>query len=155
MRHGSGGRPRSQRGSRLRAERSAGRRGPRRPPRTYHPLRFKFRQFSSRSWRASSSSSRPSCSEDVSGQSKEIVMARKAKQVRKKIIQRAGDRVSAEVVLSSESGNSMFETGAVLTANNLERYKPPAGRGTETARVLQELGFKVRHIGAFSISVEA
>jgi serine protease AprX len=82
-------------------------------------------------------------------------MARKAKQVRKKIIQRAGDQVSAEVVLSSESGSSMFETGAVVTANNLERYKPPAGRGTEAARVLQELGFKVRHIGAFSISVEA
>jgi hypothetical protein len=44
-------------------------------------------------------------------------MARKAKQVRKKIIQRAGDQVSAEVVLSSESGSSMFETGAVVTAS--------------------------------------
>ena len=68
-------------------------------------------------------------------------MARKAKRVRKAMIQRAGDQVSAEVVLSSESGSSMFETGAVLTANNLDRYKPPGGRGMETARVLQELGF--------------
>jgi serine protease AprX len=82
-------------------------------------------------------------------------MARKAKQVRKPKIQRAGDQVSAEVVLSSESGSSMFETGAALTANNLDRHKPPGGRGTETARVLQELGFKIRHIGTFSISVEA
>ena len=82
-------------------------------------------------------------------------MARKAKQVRKTNIQRASDQVSAEVALASESGSSMFETSAVLTANNLDRYKPPGGRGTETARVLQELGFKVRHIGTFSISVEA
>ena len=81
-------------------------------------------------------------------------MARKAKRIRKAIIQRAGDQVSAEVVLSSESGSSIFETGAVLTANNLDRYKPPGGRGVEAARVLQELGFKVRHIGTFSISVE-
>jgi hypothetical protein len=87
----------------------------------------------------------------------EIVMARKAKRVRvrKAMIHRAGDQVSAEVVPSSESGRSMFETDAVLTADNLDRYKPPAGRGMETARVLQELGFKVRHIGTFSISVEA
>ena len=45
-------------------------------------------------------------------------MARKAKRIRKAIIQRAGDRVSAEVVLFSKSGSSMFETGAVLTANS-------------------------------------
>jgi serine protease AprX len=82
-------------------------------------------------------------------------MARKAKRTRKAIIQRAGDQVSAEVVLSSESGSSMFNTGAVLTANNLDSYKPDGGRGMQTARVLQELGFKVRHIGTFSVSVEA
>lgn len=81
-------------------------------------------------------------------------MARKAKRIRKAPIQRAGDQVSAEVVLSSESGASMFETGAVLTADNLDDYEPPAGRGMETARVLRELGFTVRHIGTFSISVE-
>jgi len=81
--------------------------------------------------------------------------ARKAKRIRKAMIQRAGDQVSAEVILSSKSGKSMFETGAVLTANNLDDYKPPAGRGMETARVLRELGFTVRHIGTFSISVEA
>src|SRR4029077_9724651 len=73
----------------------------------------------------------------------------------KAITQRVGDLVSAEIVLSSESGRSMFETGAVLTADNLDDYKAAGGRGTETARVLQELGFRVRHIGTFSISVEA
>jgi serine protease AprX len=83
-------------------------------------------------------------------------MARKARRIRKKAItQRVGDLVSAEIVLSSESGRSMFETGAVLTADNLDDYKAAGGRGTETARVLQELGFRVRHIGTFSISVEA
>src|SRR5262249_1552280 len=82
-------------------------------------------------------------------------MAREAKQVGKRKIQRASDQVSAEVVLPSESGSSMFETGAALTANNLDRYRPPGGRGMETARVLRELGFKVHHIGTFSISVEA
>ena len=82
-------------------------------------------------------------------------MARKAKRVRRAMIQRTGDQVSAEVVLSSESGASIFESGAVLTADNLNRYKPPGGRGMEAARVLQELGFKIRHIGTFSISVEA
>src|SRR5262245_60854819 len=157
MRRGSGGRPRSPHGSRrcTGAERNVGRRESRRLPGTYHPLRFKCRRSSSRWWRASSSSSRPSSSEDIGGgQSQEVVMARKAKRVRKAMIQRAGDRVSAEVVLSSESGSSMFETGAVLTANNLDRYKPPGGRGMEAARVLQEVGFMVRHIGTFSISVE-
>ena len=68
---------------------------------------------------------------------------------------RAGDEVAAEVVLSSQSGKSMFEADAALTANNLDDYKPPAGRGMETARMLRELGFTVRHIGTFSISVEA
>jgi subtilisin family serine protease len=71
------------------------------------------------------------------------------------MILRAGDEVAAEVVLSSQSGKSMFEADAALTANNLDDYKPPAGRGMETARVLRELGFTVRHIGTFSISVEA
>ena len=80
---------------------------------------------------------------------------RKAKPIRKVMIERAGNRVSAEVVLSSQSGRSMFETGAVLTADNLDAYRPPAGRGMETARVLRELGFMIRHIGTFSISVEA
>ena len=40
----------------------------------------------------------------LKGQSPEVIMARKAKRTRKAIIQRAGDQVSAEVVLSSESG---------------------------------------------------
>ena len=81
--------------------------------------------------------------------------ARKARPVRKAMILHAGDEVAAEVVLSSQSGKSMFEANAALTANNLDDYKPPAGRGMETARVLRELGFTVRHIGTFSISVEA
>jgi hypothetical protein len=81
--------------------------------------------------------------------------ARKARRARKAMILHAGDEVAAEVVLSSQSGKSMFEADAALTANNLDDYKPPAGRGMETARVLRELGFTVRHIGTFSISVEA
>jgi len=81
--------------------------------------------------------------------------ARKTRQARGAAVLRAGDRVNAEVVLCSESGDSMFAAGAVVSADNFERYKPPAGRGAETARVLQELGFRVRHIGTFSISVEA
>ena len=67
---------------------------------------------------------------------------------------RPDDRVHFEAVLHSESGRSMFAPDAFLGSDNLEQFTPPAGRGSQTATALQQLGFQVRHVGTFSISAE-
>lgn len=64
------------------------------------------------------------------------------------------DIVYFEAVIPSESGCSMFAADAFLQGENLDKFTPPAGRAVQAAKVLQSLGFKVRHIGTFSISAE-
>ncbi len=66
--------------------------------------------------------------------------------------ERREDRVHFEAVLASESGKSMFAPDAFLEPGNIPQFTPPAGRGVQTATVLRSLGFRVRHVGTFSIS---
>jgi hypothetical protein len=65
------------------------------------------------------------------------------------------NRVYFEVVVPSETGMSMFAEDAFLQADNLEQFAPPAGRAVAAATALQALGFRVQHIGTFSISGDA
>lgn len=62
------------------------------------------------------------------------------------------ERVYFEAVLPSESGRSMFAADAFLGPENLQQFAPSAGRGAQAATALQSLGFRVQHIGTFSIS---
>lgn len=62
------------------------------------------------------------------------------------------DRVYFEAVLQSETGRSMFAPGAFVGAENLQQFASSAERGVQAATALQSLGFRVQHIGTFSIS---
>jgi hypothetical protein len=64
------------------------------------------------------------------------------------------NQVVFEAVLQSEQGMSMFHTDAALKSDTLDQLRPNEGQGVRAARALQELGFTVRHIGTFSVSVE-
>lgn len=68
------------------------------------------------------------------------------------MVQKLEDRVYFEAVLKSETGRSMFAPDEFLGPDNLKEFGPPAGRGVQAATVLQALGFRVQHIGTFSIS---
>lgn len=68
------------------------------------------------------------------------------------MVQQLEDRVYFEAVSQSETGMSMFAPDAFLAPDNLERFRPPAGRGVEAATALQSLGFRVQHIGTYSVS---
>jgi serine protease AprX len=64
-------------------------------------------------------------------------------------------QVAFEAVLrSADPAHSMFDVNSALKAENLERFRPKEELGVRAARALQDLGFTVRHIGTFSISVE-
>ncbi len=67
---------------------------------------------------------------------------------------REGELVCFEAVVYSETGESMFEKGIVLTSNNIEQFMPKTGISTKAARQLQELGFRILNVGAFSVSGE-
>ncbi len=62
------------------------------------------------------------------------------------------DRVYFEAVVPSESGRSLFDRSGPPIAESLRELAPAAGRPVQAARALQEIGFRVRHIGTFSIS---
>lgn len=64
------------------------------------------------------------------------------------------DNVHFEAVLKSESGTSMFSAHIALGGETLKHIAPPAGLGAQAAILLQSLGFRIRHIGTFSISGE-
>ena len=68
--------------------------------------------------------------------------------------QQLEDRVYFEAVLQSKTEQSMFAEDAFLGLDNLEQYEPTAGSGVEAATALQSLGFRVQHIGTFSISAD-
>jgi subtilisin family serine protease len=70
------------------------------------------------------------------------------------MIQQSEDRVFFEAVLHSETAKSMFAPDAFFGSENLKQFAPPAGRSVQTATILQSLGFKVQHIGTFSISAD-
>ncbi len=66
--------------------------------------------------------------------------------------QQLEDRVYFETVLHSETGRSVFAPDAFLGPDNLQQFAPPAGRGVQVATILQSVGFRVQHIGTYSIS---
>ncbi len=68
------------------------------------------------------------------------------------MVQQLEDRVSFEAALQSETGQSMFAPDMALTAEGIEQLVPPAGRSVQAATVFQSLGFRVQHVGTFSIS---
>lgn len=64
------------------------------------------------------------------------------------------DIVYFEAVVRSDSGASMFQESSAMQVGNLDTLAPPAGRATAAAATLQRLGFRVRHVGTFSVSAE-
>jgi subtilisin family serine protease len=62
--------------------------------------------------------------------------------------------VSFEAVIPSESQKSMFEPGVILTPENISQFSPSVGAPAVAARELQRLGFRILHVGAFSVSGE-
>lgn len=48
----------------------------------------------------------------------------------------------------------MFAAEAFLGSGNLRQFVPPSGRGIQAATLLQSLGFRVQHIGTFSVSAD-
>lgn len=64
------------------------------------------------------------------------------------------DKVHFEAVLKSESGKSMFSEQTILDSETIKQVTPSAGQGAQTAIALQALGFRVRHIGTYSVSGE-
>lgn len=49
----------------------------------------------------------------------------------------------------------MFEAEQYLTPENIENFIPEGGAAEEAAHILQDLGFRILHVGVFSISGEA
>jgi len=68
---------------------------------------------------------------------------------------REGEVVSFEAVVPSKSGKSMFEPGVILTSETINQFSPDVGTPTAAAKELQSLGFRILHVGAFSVSGEA
>lgn len=64
------------------------------------------------------------------------------------------DKVVFEAALKSDSGESIFATEGIAP-ENIDEYRPKKGDGIAAARILEKLGFRIRHIGTFSISGEA
>jgi hypothetical protein len=52
--------------------------------------------------------------------------------------------ISAEVILKSQSGRSLAQSGGAVTADNIEEFKPAAETMAEATQRLQALGFTVR-----------
>lgn len=49
----------------------------------------------------------------------------------------------------------MFETGRFLTPENIENFVPQGGEVKKAAKILQDWGFRILHVGVFSVSGEA
>jgi subtilisin family serine protease len=63
--------------------------------------------------------------------------------------------VHFEAVLKSETGQSMFDRDRVISVESLDDFEPPSELRARAATALSAIGFRVRHIGAYSISCEA
>ncbi|MCJ7443525.1 MAG: S8 family serine peptidase [Methanotrichaceae archaeon] len=68
---------------------------------------------------------------------------------------KAGEVVSFEAVIRSETGESIFEPETFLTPSNIDKFVPKAGAAQKAARNLQDMGFRIFNIGTFSVSGEA
>lgn len=70
------------------------------------------------------------------------------------VVDQHNDIVYFEAVVRSGSGASMFDQHSVVEVGDLDALSPPVGRTTEAAAELQRLGFRIRHVGRFSLSAE-
>lgn len=68
---------------------------------------------------------------------------------------REGEVVSFEAVICSETKESMFSSEVFLTSENIDCFVPKAGATQKAARIFQDMGFRILHVGVFSISGEA
>jgi serine protease AprX len=68
---------------------------------------------------------------------------------------REGEVVSFEAVIRSENKESMFAPEIFLTPENIDRFVPRAGAAQKAARILQDMDFRILHVGVFSVSGEA
>ena len=68
---------------------------------------------------------------------------------------REGEVVSFEAVICSETGESMFAPEIFLTPENIDSFVPKAGAAQQAAIIFQDMGFRILHIGTFSVSGEA
>lgn len=66
-----------------------------------------------------------------------------------------GGVVSFEALIRSKTETSMFEPGKFLTPENIEDFVPEGGTAQKAAKILQDLGFRILHVGVFSVSGEA
>jgi len=62
------------------------------------------------------------------------------------------DSVVFEAVLKSDTQRSMFAVEETMTRQNLSDFKGSRAKGVLAAKILEALGFRVWHIGSFSIS---
>jgi serine protease AprX len=65
-----------------------------------------------------------------------------------------GEVVSFEAVVRSDTGASMFAVPFTVQRGNLPALAPTPGRASAAAAELQRLGFRIRHVGTFSVSGE-
>ena len=70
------------------------------------------------------------------------------------MLNQSKDTVYFEAVLHSEKEVSMFDEGTFLSPDNIDQFVPAIGHGVQAATILQQKGFRVRHVGTFSISAE-
>jgi len=86
-------------------------------------------------------------------------MSEKEKSVIEPAIRRDGTRegevVSFEAVICSTTGESMFAPEIFLTPENIDSFVPKAGAAQQAAIISQDMGFRILHIGTFSVSGEA
>jgi serine protease AprX len=62
--------------------------------------------------------------------------------------------VAFEAALRPESKRSLFAPDAVVSPQTLAEFRPARGQAVYAGRILEKLGFTVRHVGTFSISGE-
>lgn len=65
------------------------------------------------------------------------------------------ENVTFEAVIRSESGRSMFDESESIRSDAIDDLTPPQGRAQQAALLLQKLGFRIHHVGTFSVSGEA
>jgi serine protease AprX len=73
--------------------------------------------------------------------------------------ERRGGASEAPVVFEAvlkpkETGESMFDETRQMAADSIDRLKASEGQSVAASKKLESFGFKVRHIGTFSISAE-
>jgi subtilisin family serine protease len=77
-----------------------------------------------------------------------------AKKKQKTSSRRIENVVFEAALRPAKAGYSLFTADAPLAADSIDLYKPASGQSKLAATALQKMGFKIRHIGTFSVSGE-